>query len=380
MNKINFIPLVMISILSLSGCFGLTEKPKKAEFADMQPVGSMKLEYADQFAVDYYENGISLINIEYDGDSYLLVPEDAEVPENVPENITVLKQPVENIYLAASSAMDLFDGINALGSIRATATAEKDWGLPNIKAALESGDILYAGKYSAPDYELILSEECDIAIESTMIYHSPEIREQLEGFGIPVIVERSSYESHPMGRMEWIKLYGLLLGKEKEAAEFFDREVHSLDNILIQENTGKTAAFFYIGSNGYVQIRKPGDYISKMIELAGGEYIFTSDNTGTNENELSTMNIQFEAFYDIAKDADYLIYNSTVDGGISCIDELLEKNALLADFKAVKNGSVWCTDKNMFQQTTGAAEMIRNLNMIFTEQANDEMPFLYHIS
>ena len=77
---------------------------------------------------------------------------------------------------------------------------------------METRNLLYAGKYSAPDYELILSEGCDLAIESTMIYHNPEVKEQLQNFGVPVFVERSSYESHPLGRMEWIKVYGLLLG------------------------------------------------------------------------------------------------------------------------------------------------------------------------
>ena len=48
-----------------------------------------------------------------------------------------------------------------------------------------------------------------------MIYHTPEVKERLEEFGIPVLVERSSYESHPLGRVEWIKLYGVLLGKEE---------------------------------------------------------------------------------------------------------------------------------------------------------------------
>lgn len=54
-----------------------------------------------------------------------------------------------------------------------------------------------------PDYELILENDCDLAIESTMIYHSPEVKEQLESFEIPVLVERSSYEEHPLGRLEW---------------------------------------------------------------------------------------------------------------------------------------------------------------------------------
>lgn len=79
---------------------------------------------------------------------------------------------------------------------------------------MQTGRIAYAGKYSAPDYERILTAECGLAVENTMIYHTPEVKEQLERFGIPVLVERSSYESSPLARMEWIKLYGILLGKE----------------------------------------------------------------------------------------------------------------------------------------------------------------------
>ena len=378
--KMKLISAAFLGVVLLSGCSLWTKKTNSSQFfADMKLLGSMELEYATQFTVDYYENGLSLIEIA-DGESYLLVPEDGEAPEGLPEDITVITQPSEKIYLAASSVMDLLDGIDSLGSVRATATTEKDWVIDNVKSAMKNGEILYAGKYSAPDYELILDENCDIAIESTMIYHAPEIKEQLEAFGIPVLVERSSYEAHPFGRLEWIKLYGLLLGKEDEAEAFFSEKTKILDNVLQHGDTGKTAAFFYIGSNGYVNIRKPGDYVSKMIELAGGEYVFTAENTGKDENALSTMNMQFESFYDIAKDADFLIYNGTVDGNLTQMSQLIEKNPLMADFKAVKNGNVWCTNKNMYQQITGAAEMIADFNMIFSGEADeDNLAFLYKL-
>lgn len=362
----------------LSACNFHTENAVK-NFSETQPIGSMKLEYANQFSVDFYADGTSLIKVEY-GENYLLVPEDGDVPNPVPEGVTVLKQPLENIYLAASSAMDLFDGIGGLESVKFTSTPAKEWVLPNIKNAVENEDILYAGKYSAPDYELIISERCGAAIESTMIYHSPEIKEQLERLGIPVIVERSSYEAHPMGRLEWVKFYGLLLGKEDEAERFFNEKNALLEDVFTREKTGKTAAFFYINSGGYVNIRKPGDYVSKMIELAGGEYVFTPENTGIEDNSLSTMNMQFEAFYAAAKNADFLIYNSTVDGALGGIDDLISKNKLLADFKAVRDGNVWCTEKNIYQQTGGAAEMISDFNKIFSEEAEENLHFLYKIN
>lgn len=368
-----FLPLILcLAVLTAcgktsdSGAFDLENTPSE----------HMELLYADQFSVDRYENGISLVTVG-DGEKYLLVPENETVETSV--DITVINTPVDNIYLAASSAMDLFFGIGADDRIFATSTLERDWSLPYVKQAMSDEDILYAGKYSAPDYELILSEGCGIAIESTMIYHKPEVKEQLERFGIPVFVERSSYESHPLGRLEWVKLYGLMTGKEEEAEKLFSEQSELLQSVSQNGSAGKTAAFFYISQKGSAVVRKPDDYVSKMIQLAGGEYIFTSDDLNTEENAQSTTDMQFEVFYAAAKDADVLIYSSTIDGGIEDISALLEKSSLFADFKAVKTGNVWCTDKNMFQQTTAAAEIISDLNLIFTDNAGDETEFFYKL-
>ena len=139
--------------------------------------------------------------------------------------------------------------------------------------AMQAGSMVYAGKYSAPDYETILENGCDLAIENTMIYHTPEVVEQLQSLGIPVLVERSSYESEPLGRMEWLKLYGALVGKADEACAQYDAILQQLDGVLDQTPTGKRVAFFYITTSGSVNVRKSADYIAKAIRMAGGDYV-----------------------------------------------------------------------------------------------------------
>lgn len=233
----------------------------------------------------------------------------------------------------------------------------------------------YAGKYSAPDYELILASGCDLAVESTMIYHTPEVKEQLEKLGIPVLVERSSYESHPLGRMEWIKLYAVLLGKEEAAEAFFDSQMEKLTPILGQENTGKTVAFFYITSNGAVNVRKSGDYIAKSISLAGGVYAL--QDLTADDSAMSTMNMQMESFFAAAKDADILIYNSTIDGELQTMDQLLQKSDLLKNFKAVQEGRVWCTGKNLFQESLGLGDLIADIHTIVTAEDGESLDLTY---
>ena len=78
------------------------------------------------------------------------------------------------------------------------------------------------------------------------------------------------------------------------------------------------------------------------------------------------MNMQMEEFYAKAKEADYIIYNSTIDGELNTIDDLLAKSSLLSDFKAVKNQNVWCTGKNLFQETTGLGTMIEDIHILLT--------------
>ena len=174
--------------LLLTGCATASET---GDWSGMTPVSRLEPEYARQFSIDYYEQGYKLITIESSG-RYLVIPEGGAVPGNLPADITPLRQPLDCIYLVATAAMDLFRALDAIGNIRLSGTDAAGWYIPEAVAALESGAMLYAGKYSAPDYERILAEGCDLAIESTMIYHSPEVKEQLERLGIPVLVERSS--------------------------------------------------------------------------------------------------------------------------------------------------------------------------------------------
>lgn len=345
--------------------------------AGLIPAGRMDLLYADQFSVDYYEGGYSLVTIKDSGE-FLLVPENAEIPEGLDEDTIILQLPLQNIYLAASAAMDLFRKLGALDSVRMTGTKASDWAIPEIAEMVESGQISYGGKYSAPDYEMLLSNSCDLAIESTMIYHTPKVKEQLERIGIPVMVERSSYETHPLGRVEWIRLYGLLTGKEAEAESFMEECSERFTTLTGMAETGskKSVAFFYVASNGAVNVRKPGDYISKMIELAGGEYIF-ADLIPEEENALSTVNMQMEAFYEKAVDADILIYNSTVQTELKELEELMEKSELFRDFKAVKEGNVWCTGQNMYQEITGTIDMLEDFYSIINDGQDAEPVYLH---
>ena len=359
--------------LLLAGCAAASQAPAQTDALTIE--NRYPLEYAKQFTVDVCAGGYDLITI--DGSRYLVVPEGAAAPANLDADITVLQQPIQNIYLVSSSAMDPIISIGGLGAVALSGTQAENWYLDAARTAMEQGEIAYAGKYSAPDYETILSADCGLAIENTMIYHTPEVKEQLERFGIPVLVERSSYESGPLARMEWIKFYGILLGKEELAQQVFDRQAERIAPLLDQQSTGKSCAFFSISANNLANVRKGGDYVARMIEMAGADYVF-ADLTDSGSS-LSTMNLPLEDFYAGARDADFLIYNSTIEGVVSTTDELVAKCSLLADFKAVQNGHVWCVAQSFFQQSMELADFILELHRLFKEDAPDGLQYFIHV-
>ncbi len=371
--------LLLCAALLLSGCAQRSAPQaaepaaqKAAEQERVSPAGGMALRYAEQFTVDYYAGGASLVTIAGE-ERWLLLPEGCDAPAELAADAVVLHTPLKRLYLASSGAMDPFRKLDALDAVRFTSTSAGDWSLPEVAAAMEAGELLYAGKYRAPDYELLLAEGCTLAVENTMIFHSPATREQLEALGIPVLVERSSYEPHPLGRLEWIKLYGLLVGRAAEAEAFFDAQEEALRGVLGAEDSGRTAAFFYLSPNGYVNVRRADDYIPKMIALAGGRYVPAADTEA--ENALSTEKMQLEAFYAGARDADALIYNGNIYP-MESLEQLLAANALFAEFKAVREGNVWTTEQNLFQETSAIGGMIADFRAVLVGTEAEELTYL----
>ena len=354
----------------------ITKEASTEETAEFLYESSMELQYAENFKVDYYTGGYTLLTTIMDNRKFLIVPEGKKVPEDLEEDVVVLQRPIKDLYLVASSVMDMFCELNGLDTITFSGQKEESWYVEDAKQAMARGDMVYAGKYNKPDYELMVAGNCTLAIENMMISHSPEVMEKLEDFGIPVMIEYSSYESHPLGRVEWIKFFGALLGKEAEAEQAFQDQVAILEKVATDVKTDKTVAFFFVTSNGLVQVRQSSDYVPKMIELAGGSYIF--ENLGDPESKRSTMNMQIEEFYNGAKDADFLIYNSSIDGGVATIDELLDKCAVLNDFKAVQEGKVWCTTNDMYQQSMSIGYLIEDIHTMLQEK-EEEMKYLFRL-
>ncbi len=191
-------------------------------WADLIKTDSMDLTYATQFAVDYYQGDYALITIAGQ-QKYLLLPngsaDDAantsdnakdesdpgisdnttaksdpdisdnpavkpdpdisdsagNIPEDLPDDIVVLKRNPQRVYIASSSCMDFWRELDELDAVWFTSTKRQDWDLPEAAERMTDGDLEFVGKYNAPDFEYLLAENCGLAVENTMIYHTPDM-------------------------------------------------------------------------------------------------------------------------------------------------------------------------------------------------------------
>ena len=343
--------------------------------------------YAECFAIYRYEGGYEVLSVD-DGRRYLIVPEGGAIPEGTGgrgggavlkdedgQELIVLQQPLDRIYLAASAAMCQFDEIGAVRNVILSGLERDDWYIESAREAMDQGTLSYGGKYSEPDYERIVEAGVNLAIESTMILHAPKVQEKLELLGIPVFIDRSSYESEPLGRAEWVRVYGLLTGREEEAAQAFDEQKGYAEALApVPEEDTRSIAVFSINAARQVVTRSREGYLGKMVEIAGGTL-----STPVSDSSLATETVSMESFYAAAEDADILIYNASIEDAPEDLEQLCGKDSILTQFRAVREGNVWCMRSSLYQNANRAGAILRDLHAIVTGEAGDETEFFYKL-
>ena len=343
------------------------------ENTDLTIDHTMVLKYAENFRVDYLSDGFKLLTVDNHEDykkEILLVPEGKDAPKEsrfINENTVIMKAPVKDLFVASTPAVSLINAADALDRVKMTTYDAKDWYIEDVKSAVEDGRIIYAGHAKNPDFEIISDNNPQLVVYTTKIDTYTDVREKLAELGMEIIVDYSAYESHPMAKTEWVKFYGALLNKETKANKVFSEQDKLFEEIE-NNSSDKTTVIFYINSKNDLYVRKGGDYMVAMLKMAGGKYIFDdleNDSTGT-------IKIDFESFYEKAKDADNIIYIWPMGGRPKALEDLLAKNELLRDFKAVQNNNVWCTSPDYFQVSDKMGEMIGEIAKIISDDENDD--------
>lgn len=144
--------------------------------------------------------------------SYVLVPDSLPLPDKLPKG-TLIRTPIKNSIVFSSVHSSLLEELGALEAVKGVCDTEYMHNNALLRK-LKNGNIVDCGGSMAPDLEKIIALNADALFLSP--YQDPSPYAKLVELGVPIVECADYMETTPLGRMEWIKFYSALVGKEGE--------------------------------------------------------------------------------------------------------------------------------------------------------------------
>lgn len=150
---------------------------------------------------------------------YALVPEKADEPADLPDGITTIRIPLKKMCVSTAVHVNLFRQLNALNHVGSVCDAGYIMD-STVLRQIHDGKIRNAGSSMSPNTERITQLNTDAILMSPFKGTSYGV---IEKTGIPIVECADYMETSALGRAEWIKFYGMLVGKEHEANTLFHK-------------------------------------------------------------------------------------------------------------------------------------------------------------
>jgi iron complex transport system substrate-binding protein len=239
-------------------------------------------EYAENFNIEK-KNGRTIIKIiePYPGaESQIIVLPD-RMQNKIPEDTVFVQTPVKH-YIATS--VTHLQALKHLGVIdKMVAFPRTDYiADPEIIERVKKNKIIDIGDENMMNTEevLRLNPQVIFAFSGGRTVKNYDLFAQK---GIPVIYIAEWLEHHPLGRAEWIKVFGVFFKQENKADSLFDLIKNNYEHIIKSAVTGKSRPKIFQGGRFGDKWYVPGgkSWAAKLVKDAGGEYLIRNEETGS---------------------------------------------------------------------------------------------------
>lgn len=277
---------------------------------------TLKLKYAENITIVRYDSCTMVVlkNPWKAGEvlhTYWLVQRGSSLPQQLEgTGADVVSVPLQKAVVFNTAHAWLTITLGALTQVRGVADL-RFMQLPAVRQRVQSGLTADCGDAMSPNIEQIIDIGADAILLSP--FENSGGYGRLEKLGIPLIECADYMETSALGRAEWMKFYGILFGKEREADSLFhvvDSSYQVLKARAAQCGTEGAKAPRLItekltGSTWYV----PGgrSSVGRLIADANGSYPWADDKHS------GSLALPFETVFDKAGDADVWLFNDFSD-------------------------------------------------------------------
>lgn len=332
--------IVVFSLFLLIGC-------KKNETQTVVKSDNPKnsIEYASGFSIVKYE-GYSVVNVvnpwpnANEKFTYVLT-ENTEIPDSL-QKYTSIKVPLESVVVTSTTNipfLEMLEVENKLVGFPHTDYISSE----KTRALIDKGSVKNVGQNEKLNIEQLIELSPDLIVTFGVDNNNPML-DNLKKSGLKVLIQGDWMEQSPLGKAEWIKLYGALFGKEDKAKELFDKIVESYNQAkkLVNDKPATSKVLYGSMYEDVWYVAKGNSWVAQFMKDAKANYLW-ADLKGTGSEGLS-----FEKVLDKAKTANVWI----ASGSFKSLDELQKANPHYSQFDAFTNKTIY-TFEGKFGATGG---------------------------
>ena len=333
MKHLFFKFIFIVSFFLLTGC----KKNENTEIVTAK-IPQNSIEYASGLSIVKHE-GYSVVTVSNPWPNatknfvYVLKEKNAEVPDTL-QSYTTIKVPLESVVVTSTTNipfLEMLDVENKLTGFPHTDYISSE----KTRALIDKGSVKNVGQNEKLNIEQLIELSPDLIVTFGVDNNNPML-DNLKKSGLNVLIQADWMEQSPLGKAEWIKLYGALFGKEDKAKELFDKIVTSYNQAkkLVAEKPVSSTVLYGSMYEDVWYVAKGNSWVAKFMKDAQANYLW-SDLEGTGSQGLS-----FEKVLDKAKTANFWI----VSGSFKTLEELQKANPHYSEFDAFANKSVYCLE------------------------------------
>ncbi len=268
---------------------------------------------------------------------YLFLPYSAQRPEGY-DDFLLIRTPVRRIAVLSTTHIGYIDLLGC--SDRIIGVARPDVvNTPSVRDRIQAGEITETGMPFSPNLEVILELDPDLIIATALPPSRKAEYNALVDAGIAVLIVSEWLEPSPIGRAEWLKIFGVFLGKEDEALEKFRHIERSYLDLaaLTRHVPSKPSVITGLPFKDAWFVPGGQSYVAQLLRDAGADYHW-SDRAKTG-----SMKMDIESVYPVALEADFWLSPGTVLN----LDDLLGKDERFRDFQAIRTGNVYNNNRQL---------------------------------